>query len=552
MKIPAKITFAGFVAIIVTGLLLTLINCSQQPAKSERVILIGIDGMGISGFQQAKTPHLDQLVRSGALSFKTRGVMPTVSAPNWGSHLLGAGPEQHGITYNGWTVDNHSVQPAESDSNGYFPSVFTLLHQQEPEIKTGFFYDWDALADLFNLEYIDTVAISRTYPETLEKATSWIVQNDPGFTFIYIGYPDEVGHEHQWGSYEYIKALEEVDAAIGSVFNQLQDAGMFDNTTFMVVTDHGGVGHGHGGLSMEELEIPWIISGPGVIQNRMIDQPNNVFNTASTIAWLFDLEQPLAWIGKPVLGAFNSESLSKNNTLVYVPQPTASIGSGLYPESDAIAFNVSDPDVQIRVTLNGDDPGENSPLYKGQVLLQRSTTVKAAGFLDGHRSRVTTVDFVKVVPVDRAQLASPPAEKYRGEGVQTLIDLQRGSADYKDGKWLGFQGDDLELDITMQQIKEIRNVRIGILNLPGSWIFPPESVEVIASVDGQREFIIGSLTKEQIRQQLKSGRNELMVPVRPSKIKYLKVRVTNTGTCPPGHPGEGQPAWLFVDEVVLE
>ena len=36
------------------------------------------------------------------------------------------------------------------------------------------------------------------------------------------------------------------------------------------------------------------------------------------------------------------------------------------------------------------------------------------------------------------------------------------------------------------------------------------------------------------------------------RAKHLKIKAENIGTCPPGHPGAGGDAWVFVDEVVVE
>lgn len=33
--------------------------------------------------------------------------------------------------------------------------------------------------------------------------------------------------------------------------------------------------------------------------------------------------------------------------------------------------------------------------------------------------------------------------------------------------------------------------------------------------------------------------------------RLLRVRVKNLGTLPAGHPAAGQPAWLFVDEIIV-
>jgi len=41
-------------------------------------------------------------MREGAWTLHARGVMPTVSSPNWASMIMGAGPEQHGVTSIDW------------------------------------------------------------------------------------------------------------------------------------------------------------------------------------------------------------------------------------------------------------------------------------------------------------------------------------------------------------------------------------------------------------------------------------------------------------------
>lgn len=550
-KIPQ---FFSFLALPAMALLMTLFfsHCGSDRGTAKRVFLIGIDGMGVSGFQQARTPHLDALVRMGALSLKTRSVMPSVSGPNWGSHLLGAGPEQHGITYNGWTMDNHTLDPVITDADGYFPSLFNVIRDQMPKAKTAFFYDWNALADLYNVSLIDQVEFSKGYEATLDKAVPWIIENKPDFTFLYFGHPDEVGHAHQWGSKDYIKALEDVDSALGAFFDALREAGMFKDSHFIVVSDHGGQGYGHGGLSMEEMQTPWIIAGPGIITNRLIGQPNDVMNTAATIAYLFQLEVPYAWTGRPVLGALEHHPLAKENVTAYVPQPFPSISSGMYTESDGVEFTVSDPKVKVRFTVDGSDPGTQSPVYKSPILLQKSTTLKAAGSLDGEMSMITLVNFVKVLEASSIKLADQPDEKYPGNGAPSLVDRQTGSGQFNDGKWLGFRGADLDAFITLQDRADVSRVSLGFMNNPGSWIFPPQNIQVLASVDGNSFSEIGSIQADEISGQLVKGRNEIAVKIKPALTKYIKVVVKNMGNCPPDHPGAGEPAWLFVDEIILE
>ena len=36
------------------------------------------------------------------------------------------------------------------------------------------------------------------------------------------------------------------------------------------------------------------------------------------------------------------------------------------------------------------------------------------------------------------------------------------------------------------------------------------------------------------------------------KARYVKVVATNIGTCPPWHKGQGNPAWMFADEIIVK
>jgi hexosaminidase len=36
------------------------------------------------------------------------------------------------------------------------------------------------------------------------------------------------------------------------------------------------------------------------------------------------------------------------------------------------------------------------------------------------------------------------------------------------------------------------------------------------------------------------------------KGRYVKVTAGNIGTCPPWHPGAGEKAWIFTDEITVE
>ena len=104
----------------------------------KRVVIIALDGISVEGFKTAKTPNIDALMSDGVLSLDTRVVMPSVTLPNWTSHLTGSGPEQHGVFNNGWTLEKSKYPLPVKDDDGYYPSVFTVLKQNVKNMKTAF------------------------------------------------------------------------------------------------------------------------------------------------------------------------------------------------------------------------------------------------------------------------------------------------------------------------------------------------------------------------------------------------------------------------------
>ena len=270
--------------------------------NAKRVIIFSFDGIRPDGLEQAKTPNIDSLIAAGSASFTTRVVMPSITLPNYTSHLCGAGPEVHGVTGNEWRVDNFSLPAIEMDEDGYFPSVYKVLKDKAPEVKTAYYWNWGPLINGMNPKWMDEKfeAAEEEYNVLCDRAMEYIAANRDSrmFMFLYTVHTDEEGHRYQWMSPEYIKSIEESDAQVGRVIEFLKNEGLFEESHLMFVSDHGGIAYGHGGTTPEEMNVPWVIQGPGIKEGFTIEEPNNTVNTASTVLRLFGLDQPLVWTGE--------------------------------------------------------------------------------------------------------------------------------------------------------------------------------------------------------------------------------------------------------------
>jgi hypothetical protein len=531
----------------------SLLFLSCQSNNSKRIILIGIDGLSTDGIQCAKTPNLNRLIEDGVFTLKARGVMPTVSAPNWGSMLCGAGPEQHGITNNGWTTKNHTIEPTIQDEDGYFPSIFTVIRNQIPEAKTAIFYDWKELMDLFNRKYISRIEFDSNYDDVYKNAITYILDESPLFTFIYAGHVDEIGHKFQHGSPEYYKSVEDIDKQIGRLLNALDSSGLYETTNFIVISDHGGVGYGHGGESMDEIQVPWIIEGPGILKNKLIDEPINTYYTATTITYILNLQQPDHWIGKPVLGAFLKSKQAHINKNSYLPKPKSSLKSGIYTELKVLSFFVDDKDAQIRYTIDGSEPDENSILYSEPLNLDETITIKAISVNGERKSELSIVNFTKVLSLKVATLKNKPSPKYPAEfDGYSLIDHHLGNDDFHNSAWMGFEVEDFEALIDLGKIQSIHNVALSCLENKNSWIYLPSGIEYFTSNDNRKFYKIGILDSDEIKLPLKGNRILIEKIFENVSAQYLKIIAKNIKYCPNGDPGAGGKAWLFVDEVLVQ
>jgi predicted AlkP superfamily pyrophosphatase or phosphodiesterase len=277
---------------------------SAQVPGVEHVVIIGLDGMSPDGIRKAATPNLHRLMKTGASTLHARGVMPTVSSPNWASMIMGAGPEQHGVTSNDWEPNKFTIPPTAVGPGGIFPTIFGLLRSQRPSARIACFHDWDGFARLFERKAADVVEHPKGPVLTTERAVAYIKEKKPQFTFIHLDHVDHAGHTHGHGTPEYYESVAEADRLIGLILEGIEDAGIAGKTVVLITADHGGKGKGHGGTTMAELEIPWILHGPGVAAGKELTAPVSTYDTAATVAYIFGLEAPRCWIARPVAEAF--------------------------------------------------------------------------------------------------------------------------------------------------------------------------------------------------------------------------------------------------------
>ncbi len=208
----------------------------------------------------------------------------------------------------------------------------------------------------------------------------------------------------------------------------------------------------------------------------------------------------------------------------------------------------------IHYTLDGSEPAASSACYAGQLLIDRSTVLRAGSFRNGVlQGKVTS----KEIPVHKA--AGKPVRfknrwsgKYPGGEELGLTNCRLGTLSFHDGSWMGFEGDDLEATLDLGAAMDVSRVSLGCLETQNSWIFLPEEVQLLVSLDGTSFTSAGSKACEASRKQPESRKVRFTIEFPERRVRYLIVKAKNLSRCPVWHPGKGQRCWLFVDEIIVE
>ena len=297
-RLITKIKYGLFAIALTVPLLL-----SAQVKGVKHVILIGVDGMGANYLSKTKNiPVMQSIMRMGVSTMHARCVSPSSSADNWASMVMGAGPELHGYTE--WNSQKPEIPSRALDHYGLFPTIYALLRDQRPNAKIGVIYSWGGIGYLFPKQAVNKDDHTSNDSLTADHSAKYIQSEKPDFLFVHFDGVDGAGHSIGWGTKEYYSAIQRTDEYIGQIIQSVKDAGIENNTVIIVTADHGGIKTGHGGKTIQEMEIPWMAYGKGILKNKVLNQSIMTFDTAATIAYLFGLATPQVWIGRPIQSAF--------------------------------------------------------------------------------------------------------------------------------------------------------------------------------------------------------------------------------------------------------
>jgi glycerophosphoryl diester phosphodiesterase len=259
--------------------------------RAKRAILVMLDGCRGDALDAAETPTFDRMRAQGAWTLHARSVMPAVTLPCHTSIFHSQMPEEHGVLSNSWT-------PSADLATSLIAAV------RDAGYETAAFYTWEPLRDLAPAGKLDRVHYRRLSYEAFEELYKTTIETiprlKPTFSFVYLEAPDALGHLFGWMSPRYLEAVSKADEVAGLLMDALEASGDLADTLIMVMADHGGHGRGHGTELPEDMNVPWLVWGPGIRRGLQIKTGVQLIDVAPTLLYALGIPRPCGWRGRVV------------------------------------------------------------------------------------------------------------------------------------------------------------------------------------------------------------------------------------------------------------
>lgn len=258
------------------ALLLILASCAAPgsapaPSGGPMVIVISIDGFPAYMFEDPKlpAPTLQRLIRDGATAKGMTIVNPTVTWPNHTTLATGVAPAKHGVLYNG-LLTAEPGKPAKVEQknrdvlvkaptvyDAAFKAGLTTAEVDWVPPQTGGTITWSFEENpdpngVVEKEMVAAGLITTAELQDFKKgnpqwrdimwtrAASHIVKaHRPNLLFFHLLNLDATHHKYGQKTPAALSAISLADARVAELLAAVEESGMKDRTTVIVVADHG-------------------------------------------------------------------------------------------------------------------------------------------------------------------------------------------------------------------------------------------------------------------------------------------------------------------------
>lgn len=267
---------------------------------------------------------------------------------------------------------------------------------------------------------------------------------------------------------------------------------------------------------------------------------------------LWERENRSWWLDKN-MGDYNklADRFLNLDKQVYI-DPSEEITDGQRMVTLRTLFN----DQTIVYTTDGTDPVASSRVYVSPLPVSSKTLIKASVLVNGQPYGLTQkLIFLHKGIGNLAKLNSKYSSynpAYAAGGDMALLDGIKGSNNFADGRWQGYQGQDVDIEIDLKKVTPVQSISMDCMQNSYSWILLPSSVTVYSSTDGKNFTPLKTINHEIPMDAKGQFTHTFMANFESLNTRYLKIVAKSTGLLPAWHHAACGESFIFMDEIVVE
>lgn len=234
----------------------------------------------------------------------------------------------------------------------------------------------------------------------------------------------------------------------------------------------------------------------------------------------------------------------------------------LFKDSLSIEIYKSLGNPKFRYTTNGEEPDSLSTLYTEPIKINKTLTFKAKAFKKGWKnSKTLKVNYVKTGGlITEHQLKTYPDVRYKN--LNRLFDGSLGGLDFRSGHWNGFiknndgsvdknsSSGDLIVEINIPKKNQPNYIGIHALTSIPAYITFPKKIELFDISSGKEVLLSSKVMPKAVANEIPEIKM-YKIPLNKKSLDKVKLVITSNKKLPKGHPAEGEPAWLFISEIIF-
>ncbi|MGN6162974.1 MAG: DUF4983 domain-containing protein [Flavisolibacter sp.] len=197
---------------------------------NRKTLLIVVDGAVGSEVEAVKPPTLNSLVDysifswDGLTDFKNNNI---TNAYAWATLLTGTNSDKHNVTGNDFTGNDLAT----------YPSIFTRLKQERPQLRTAAFCSSPEVADNLAADATETQSFAEDDAAVKEAVIAELSSKDPSLLLAQFHDVDKAGAAGSYAasSPDYKDAILRVDSYIGDILTAMRNRPGFQDENWMVI-----------------------------------------------------------------------------------------------------------------------------------------------------------------------------------------------------------------------------------------------------------------------------------------------------------------------------